>query len=96
MGSVTVIVATAQGSVQVVQNASDADIGRLVAAQGEYLDSYFRATPGPSGDETPPPAKTNENIIRAWVKDWLRSSARMTRKYEERQAVVPDLPISDA
>lgn len=96
MGTITVSVTSAQGTVSVEQTVADADLARLVAAMGEYLDSQFRATPGPDGQGDPPPAKTNANIIRAWVKDWLRSSARITRKYEERAIAVPDLPIADA
>ena len=96
MGTITVSVTSAQGTVTVDKTVADADLARLVAAMGDHLDSAFRATPGPGGEGDPPPAKTNANIIKAWVNEWLRGSKRIVQKYEERQLSVPDLPISDA
>ena len=93
MGSINVTVTSPQGTVTVNKNVANADLARLVEALGVYLDSQFQQQ---GVNAPPPPEKTNANLIKAWVNDWLHGTKRLVQRYEASKVSVADLPISDA
>ena len=94
MGSINVTVTSPQGTVTVNKNVADADLARLVEALGVYLDAQFQQQGGPNAQ--PPPPKTNANLIKAWVNNWLTGTKRLVQRYEASKVSVADLPIADA
>jgi len=103
MATITVSVASAQGTVNMQKTIADADLGRVVAAMGSSLDFMFQPQYGPDGQQLAPATpKTNANIIRAWINNWLRMTKQEVLRYEQRstsladQLTGPGLPIADA
>jgi hypothetical protein len=93
MAQITISVTNAQGTVAVTKDIPAAHLARVLAYLGDFMDGKFQKR-GPNAEE--PPAKTDANVFRAWANYVLNGLVRQVKDYEQRQAAVTGIDLTDA